>query len=338
MKPGEYFNAPWWLRIVVFLGSALLLNGCGTFQSPLVSSDLVIFKNFNKYKLRVIVDTSDIDNYVPFIGDQEILNYLDSHCLYTKFKLVVASKDFFPRLFEEVDFINMSETSNAPSENYDVLIKMSPDDSYIDTKGAPNHVEVQLDINMKVLRNDGKVLLDEIIYSTGISSLGTRMTIGGKTLAAKRAWSFIGAKKNASRGIFIKIGEILNQHTNPIDEHIEYVASLKKMEMEKQARPPALTGKFIYNDKTSILPNNTIDAGEQSTIKATITNSGKGTAFDVNLITESSYKNINFPETIPIGDIQPGESKDVTIPINADLSLASGTASFLINAREKKGV
>jgi len=115
------------------------------------------------------------------------------------------------------------------------------------------------------------------------------------------------------------------------------LATLKQREIEKQTSPATLTAQLHYSDKTSFLPNNTIDAAEKSTITATITNSGKGTAFDVNLITESKYKNINFPETIPIGDIQPGESKDVTIPINADLSLASGAASFLINAREKRG-
>ncbi|WDN89521.1 hypothetical protein BuS5_02489 [Desulfosarcina sp. BuS5] len=132
----------------------------------------------------------------------------------------------------------------------------------------------------------------------------------------------------------LKIGAI-DLH-NKIISSSEFKAYANSSQMI-QTSPATLTAQLHYSDKTSFLPNNTIDAAEKSTITAIITNSGKGTAFDVNLITESKYKNINFPETIPIGDIQPGESKDITIPINADLSLASGTASFLINAREKRG-
>lgn len=104
-----------------------------------------------------------------------------------------------------------------------------------------------------------------------------------------------------------------------------------------EALPCALAVNIAFSDKTSHLPNNTIDAAEQSTIIATITNSGKGTAFDVMLNTKSDYDHIHFPEIIPVGDIPPGESKDIKINIKADFELNTGTVPFLISCTEKRG-
>lgn len=116
-----------------------------------------------------------------------------------------------------------------------------------------------------------------------------------------------------------------------------YLVSLKQKEIEKNTSPANLTAKSQYSDTSSILPNTTIDAAEQSTITATITNKGKGTAFDVQLETESPYKNIDFPKTIKVGDIQPGESREVNVRINAELDLKNGVVPFNIQAKEKRG-
>lgn len=106
---------------------------------------------------------------------------------------------------------------------------------------------------------------------------------------------------------------------------------------KQQTLPANLIAKVKYSDKTSLIPNNSIDAGEESSITVTLTNNGKGTAFDVKLTTASKYTNINFPKTVLVGDIQPGGSKELTAPIKAKLSLATGTARFLIKAHEKRG-
>lgn len=127
-----------------------------------------------------------------------------------------------------------------------------------------------------------------------------------------------------------------------IDLHNKIVTSPKFKLYAKSAKL-LKTAEAILNlnpeftDTNSLIPNNTIDAGEQSAITAAISNNGKGTAFGVNLSAESNYKNIQFPKTISVGDIQPGESKDLTIPVKADLSLTTGTASFLVKANEKRG-
>ena len=103
------------------------------------------------------------------------------------------------------------------------------------------------------------------------------------------------------------------------------------------SEPSKLILELKYADSTANIHNNLIDAAEKSLITATIINEGKGPAFDVKLDTKSQVKNIAFPATLDVGKIRPGESKKVDIPLSANLSLSSGTASFLITAKEKRG-
>ncbi|CAN2043235.1 Caspase family protein [Candidatus Magnetomoraceae bacterium gMMP-13] len=123
---------------------------------------------------------------------------------------------------------------------------------------------------------------------------------------------------------------------NKVVSSPEFIAFAESAKMLSTASANLqITPKFT--DTTSLFPNNTIDAGENSTINLTLTNNGKGTAFDVKLVTQSNYQNIEFPQNISVGDIQPGESKKVKVNLKADLNLQSGTASFLIQAKEKRG-
>ena len=117
------------------------------------------------------------------------------------------------------------------------------------------------------------------------------------------------------------------------DEFIQFADTVKLQGTE----PAVLSIILKYSDLSSLIPNNTINGGESSLIIATITNDGKGSAFDVKLTTESANENISFPSSIKIGDIDPSETKEVEIPLSANLALSSGTVTFLINAREKRG-
>ncbi|GMT47233.1 MAG: hypothetical protein IEMM0007_0799 [bacterium] len=110
-----------------------------------------------------------------------------------------------------------------------------------------------------------------------------------------------------------------------------------KAKLKQKTLPANLTTKVQYSDNNSLIPNNTIDAKEESRITVSITNEGKGTAFDVKVKTETDYRNIDFPESVSIGDIQSGETKDVTVNLKAGLNLASGKAPFTIYASEKRG-
>jgi len=110
-----------------------------------------------------------------------------------------------------------------------------------------------------------------------------------------------------------------------------------KTKHEQQTLPSSLTVDLIYSENSSFSSNNILDAAENCSIIATIKNKGSGTAFDVKLFTESQISNINFPTSLTVGNILPGESKDVTIPLTTNLSLHTGKASFKIIAKEKRG-
>jgi hypothetical protein len=105
-----------------------------------------------------------------------------------------------------------------------------------------------------------------------------------------------------------------------------------------QQTKPALIGINIeYSDRKSIIPNNIIDAGENSQINITLTNKGEGTAYNVKLTANSNDNKVNIQNNMKIGDINTGESKNTIIPLKADLSLQSGKSTIEIQAKEKRG-
>ncbi|MDP5172603.1 MAG: hypothetical protein NWR72_20340 [Bacteroidia bacterium] len=77
--------------------------------------------------------------------------------------------------------------------------------------------------------------------------------------------------------------------------------------------------------------NNIIDPGEGALITFTLKNTGKWTARNVQIRPEelNGINGIEIDKVIDIGDIQPGESKDVSIGVYANRSLSRGTASFI---------
>ena len=115
------------------------------------------------------------------------------------------------------------------------------------------------------------------------------------------------------------------------------IQRMAKWQKEKQTLPSDLRAAPAFQDTNSFIPNRTIDAGENSSITVAIKNQGKGTAFDVRLSTELQDQNIHFPASLSVGDIEPGGTKEVSIPLAADLSLSSGTADFRIIAKENRG-
>ena len=107
--------------------------------------------------------------------------------------------------------------------------------------------------------------------------------------------------------------------------------------IEKKTTPASLHLDIKYSDINSYLPNSTIDAGERSEINVNVTNKGQGTAFDTKLLVICKNKNIEFPTNISVGEIPPNETKTVTIPVAANLSIESSQLNFQINATEKRG-
>jgi len=122
----------------------------------------------------------------------------------------------------------------------------------------------------------------------------------------------------------------------PCSDKIRRIDAYIALERINQA-PSNLNISLSFSDSKGCLPNNTIDAAEESTINVTLTNSGKGTAFEVKLNTKCDFASVGFDKVIDIGDIQPGESQTLKIKLYGRLELKDGAAPFLIQCTEKRG-
>jgi uncharacterized membrane protein len=126
---------------------------------------------------------------------------------------------------------------------------------------------------------------------------------------------------------------------NELLESEEFKSFVANTKIEK-AQPCALTLEDPmphFSDIQSLIPNNMLDACEQSEIDLIIKNNGQGTAFDTNLEITSDNHAIAFEKSYKVGDIPPGEKKEIKIPIKADIGISDGKSNIQIVLREKRG-
>jgi len=315
--------------VIIFI--VIVLTGCGARLYSLPEEDLKMLSCHDKYPLRLAVITSNINNYF-FVSDYLYQNGKQTAIKCT-FGFIEYYKGFFPTMFEKVDFVDEFSFDRA---KYDLTVKLDP--KYVKdlSKDSRKAVKLEMAIDVEFWKSNGETLLSKELLVTGTSTYGAS-TYKGARHSYRRHGNYYGAEKNVSRNIFKLLGQQLTKHPNSIDTYVNYLAVLKEQEFEKKSLPANLIANVHYSDKFSLLPNNTIDAGEQSTITATITNNGKGTAFEVKLNTKCDFACVDFDKVIDIGDIQPGESQTLKIKLYGRLELEDGAASFLIQCTEKRG-
>ncbi len=245
-------------------------------------------------------------------------------------------KSGFSRLFDVVDVYNYKQ--RIDKESYDLII-------ITDFTSSTSYDQLQAlndDPNFKI---SSKIILKaNIFYSRNgqlITTLSSPFTYTGQGYkggyCCVNDYDYDGSY--VLTGDFSKLfGLAINKSFPRLLSQLENsLIVFAKTKHEQQTLPSSLTVDLIYSENSSFSSNNILDAAENCSIIATIKNKGNGTAFDVKLFTESQTSNINFPTSLTVGDILPGESKDVTIPLTTNLSLHTGTASFKIIAKEKRG-
>lgn len=114
------------------------------------------------------------------------------------------------------------------------------------------------------------------------------------------------------------------------------LAMIAKEKSERLALPANLIATVKYLDKDSLMPIESIYAGEESIISVTVTNQGKGEGFATKLLVEADSKNLKFQKEYELGDIQLGGSKEVQVPVKADLDLPDGKVNFIFKVTEKR--
>ena len=112
-----------------------------------------------------------------------------------------------------------------------------------------------------------------------------------------------------------------------------------KMQVVKKVKevPDLIIKEEVFEDPNS---SNLIDGNENSSIRFKIENIGTGMAKQV--MVNVSLKNemiqgLEYRASTTIGQINPGETKDVVIPVQGKIDLEKGLAEFKIEVREGQG-
>lgn len=100
--------------------------------------------------------------------------------------------------------------------------------------------------------------------------------------------------------------------------------------------PDLVIKDFVFLDGNS---NKVIGYDEKDELTLKLVNEGKGIAEDVKfkISTKNTVKGFSFKPEYTLGDIEPGQSIALRIPITTDLSLQDGSMDFVMEALEKTG-
>jgi len=106
---------------------------------------------------------------------------------------------------------------------------------------------------------------------------------------------------------------------------------------QKQTAPPSLEISSIVFEEPS--GNKALDAGEKATLKVVIKNTGKGSAFGVNLhlSEENLPKGLSFKERVYVGEIKPGEEKNLKVEVVGTEDLPSAEVKLRAYLSEANG-
>ncbi len=114
--------------------------------------------------------------------------------------------------------------------------------------------------------------------------------------------------------------------------NIQYVTP----EYVELQNPPFLETKIKFDDSNSERPNGILDGYEKAKLIAHISNKeGKGRAISVKLSLLSSNTQVTLNKEISAGTIDPGEEKQIEIPIAANLRISDDTVSILVETIDK---
>jgi len=85
--------------------------------------------------------------------------------------------------------------------------------------------------------------------------------------------------------------------------------------------------------------NKIINANEESNVNFTLTNSGVGAGLNLELIVDemNDLNGLLYSRKMDLGNLEPGKSKHITIPINTNMHLPDSKANFEIQVKELNG-
>jgi len=139
--------------------------------------------------------------------------------------------------------------------------------------------------------------------------------------------------KSAKRTKSVKPQQII---INPPPGAEMLVASSEIKFISTRGLPPNLFADLSFKDDNG---NGILEAGEKAEIAITVTNQGKGNAYEmrVSLIDDKPAKSLTIGNEQQIPLLKPGETQKVIFPISTDINLTSAEHKIEIKVTEKYG-
>jgi len=109
---------------------------------------------------------------------------------------------------------------------------------------------------------------------------------------------------------------------------------------EKEFKPPKYPADLIIANKKFSEPsgNRALDGYEKGKLSFTVRNQGKGIAYDVKLnVKPIKAEGLKFGDKFSVGNISPGESKEVKVALEAFHNVPNQEAKLRIEASERNG-
>jgi len=295
-------------RILIALFLIIVISGCSTVKTIAIDNIPM-----SKEDVPVVINTINI-------------------------KKQAYSDVFVDRLYKKLSgkYTNINIITNEHESNNNKLIVM-PIELYITSKKASGDMsDITSTINTKLsytFNNTSETLnyRTQDVYSMPFGWHNLILTLG--TLGT---YAMIQGEMNSR----IAIGRVVDSAITSLCDKISDSSRLN-VEIDNylvnSASPSSLTLTVNFSDTSAFLPNNTLDAGEDAELTVKVKNTGKGTGFGTILEVNAENSKIVFDRSIIVGDIAPGETKEVKVSLKASLDLADGKTTFSLKLKEKRG-
>lgn len=301
------------VNYLILLVLIILLSSCGLVVPNIKSNQEDVIKT--------TVDTS----YLTIVIDDGRICY-EEHSKEVIEKISDVLSNSFAKIVVMRDYSSPKDNELIIRPNYKIkTYGKGIDDSKVHFNGEVDVTSVN---NKHVLNIEG---YGEYIQSLPERLAGTTVGIATLGLSAK------GQGKMYNSIAFNKaISAVANNFHNAlvISQILKEALSHAKL---AQSLPSDLTLTASFSDASTFLPNNTLDASENTELIVKAKNTGKGAGYGTILEVGSNNTNIAFDKEITIGDIQPGEEKEIKVKLKAGLDLGDGKTTFQLNLKEKRG-
>ena len=304
-------------KIAIVLLIAFLISACGgTAMSRLAHVDE------NSTVLQIIINDKEIQDKEDGSG------------------LVDALKEVFSHSFKGVSVVTGYDSPKAG----EILVtpqrlglSTSELKGGVVTASASSTIKVSTNTNYELysVYGAGKYelsVVETIILIPAMMGTGIAGTFIGKTEEGAKAPTKLWGSTVKSRALEDMAVDFHNKVVSSRDIR-NYAESVKML----RTNPADLSLNVRFSDSSGFLPNNSLDAGEDAEIIATVKNTGKGTGYGSILEVTSDNQKIAVNKEIRVGDIQPNETKEIKIPLKAGLDIGDGKAAFQFNLKEKRG-